>query len=92
MHMISLLARLSPVLASCMLLSAMVDAAPAGAPIPAGVILVKGAWPSATGSPIPLPEDGSIANNAYDSAYFGLAYPIGREWTQRYDAKSEPKS
>jgi hypothetical protein len=85
MHMISLLARLSPILASCLLLSAMVDGAPAGGPIPAGVILVKGAWPSATGSPIPLPEDGGIANNAYDSAYFGLAYPISRDWTQRYE-------
>jgi hypothetical protein len=82
--MILLLARLSSALVSCMLLSATALGAPEGGPIPAGVILVKGAWPSATGSMNSLPEGGTIANNIYGSTYFGLAYPIARDWSQRY--------
>jgi len=82
--MISLLVRLWSVLASCMLLGATALGAPEGGQIPAGVILVKGAWSSATGSLDSLPEDGTIANNVYGSAYFGLAYPIGPDWSQRY--------
>jgi hypothetical protein len=83
--MISLLARLSSVLASCVLLSTTAHGAAEGSAMAAGVILVKGAWPSATGSMNSLPEDGTISNDVYGSAYFGLAYPIGRDWTQRFE-------
>jgi hypothetical protein len=54
-------------------------------PIPAGVILVKGAWSSAAGAINSLPEEGIVANGRYDNAYFGLNYAFGPAWTQRYE-------
>jgi hypothetical protein len=54
-------------------------------PVPAGLILVKGAWSSAAGNSSSLPEDGRISNGRYDNAYFGLEYDIGSDWTQRYE-------
>jgi hypothetical protein len=73
--------------------SLLVDAAAFGAgqgaapygPLPAGVILVKGAWSSAAGTLSPLPEDGKMSNGRYDNAYFGLGYAAGSDWTQRYE-------
>jgi len=53
--------------------------------VPAGVILVKGAWSSAIGTVRALPEDGTISNGRYDNAYFGLEYAIGSDWTQRFE-------
>jgi hypothetical protein len=73
--------------------SLLVDAAAFGAgqgaapygPLPAGVILVKGAWSSAAGTLSPLPEGGKMSNGRYDNAYFGLGYAVGSDWTQRYE-------
>jgi hypothetical protein len=62
------------------------------APVPAGVISVKGAWSSAAGMPSPLPEDGSIAHGRYDNAYFGLEYAVGAGWTQRYEGPPPSES
>ena len=59
--------------------------APQGGPIPAGVILVKGAWSSAAGSSSALPEEGVVADQEYNNAYFGLSYSFGPDWTQRYE-------
>jgi hypothetical protein len=82
--MISLLLPLSVFFAA----SLLVDAAALGAvqpgPVPAGLILVKGAWSSAAGTISSLPEDGMISNGRYDNAYFGLGYAVGSNWTQRY--------
>ena len=52
--------------------------------MPAGVILVKGAWSSASDSVTPLPEGGSIANNIYTNEYFGLSYPLPADWFQQF--------
>jgi hypothetical protein len=69
--------------------SLFVDAAGLGAaqygPVPAGVILVKGAWSSAAGASSPLPEAVAISNGRYDNAYFGLEYAVGSDWTQRFE-------
>jgi hypothetical protein len=69
--------------------SLFVDAAALGAaqygPVPAGVILVRGAWSSAAGALSPLPEDGTIFNDRYENAYFGLGYAVGSDWTQRFE-------
>jgi hypothetical protein len=82
--MISLLSRLLALIA----VSLFVDAAARGAgdygPVPAGVILVKGAWSSAAGASSALPEDGMISNGTYKNAYFGLEYAVGSDWTQHY--------
>jgi hypothetical protein len=52
--------------------------------VPAGVILVRGAWWSASDDVTPLPEGGSIANNVYTNEYFGLSYPLPPEWLQKF--------
>jgi hypothetical protein len=65
-------------------MDAVVLGAPPNGPLPAGVILVKGAWSSAAGTSSSLPEDGKISGGRYDNAYFGLDYAVGSDWTQRY--------
>ena len=52
--------------------------------LPAGVILVKGAWSSASDSVTPLPEGGTVAGNVYTSKYFDLTYPLPAGWMQKY--------
>ena len=78
--MTSLLLRLMVFFAA----SLLVDAAAQPGPVPAGLILVKGAWSSAAGTLSSLPEDGMVSNGRYDNAYFGLGYALGSNWTQRY--------
>jgi TonB-like protein len=53
--------------------------------VPAGVILVKGAWSSASDSVTPLPEGGTVTGREYSSAYFHLSYPISAGWIQQYE-------
>ncbi len=50
--------------------------------IPTGVILVKGAEPSASDQSTPLPEDGAASKNVYQNRYLGLTYPFPPDWTQ----------
>jgi hypothetical protein len=82
--------RFARVAASCMALSAVAlsgsaQGASEGGVLAPAVILVKGAWPSATDAMTSVPEGGAISSNAYGSAYFGLTYPLGLDWTQRYE-------
>jgi Gram-negative bacterial TonB protein C-terminal len=58
--------------------------------VPAGVILVKGAWSSASDSVTPVPEDASVANGVFTDKYFGITYPLPKDWTQKY--KGAPPS
>ncbi len=58
--------------------------------VPAGVILVKGAWASASDSTTPLPEGGSVTNNIFGNQYFGMTYALPPGWTERY--KGPPPS
>jgi len=58
--------------------------------VPSGVILVKGAWSSASDSVTPLPEGGSVTNNIFSDPYFGLTYPLPADWTEKY--KGPPPS
>jgi hypothetical protein len=55
-----------------------------GDKIPQGVILVKGAWSSASDTFTPLPEGGVVVDGNYDNAYFHLSYALSRQWMQRY--------
>jgi hypothetical protein len=82
--MITLRSWLWILLAASLLVNAAVLGAAQYGPVPAGIILVKGAWSSAVGSVSSLPEDGTISNGRYDNAYFGLKYAVGGDWTQRY--------
>jgi Gram-negative bacterial TonB protein C-terminal len=52
--------------------------------VPTGVILVKGAWASASDSVTPLPEGGSVANNLFSDRYFGMTYALPPDWIQKY--------
>jgi hypothetical protein len=58
--------------------------------VPAEVILVKGAWSSASDSVTPVPEDGSVTNSVFRDQYFGMTYALPRDWTEKY--KGPPPS
>jgi Gram-negative bacterial TonB protein C-terminal len=58
--------------------------------VPTGVILVKGAWPSASDSVTPVPEGGSVTNNVFTNEYFGMTYALPKDWTETY--KGPPPS
>ncbi len=53
--------------------------------VPSGVILVKGAWSSASDSVTPLPEGGNVANAAFSDPYFGITYALPPGWTEKYN-------
>jgi hypothetical protein len=53
--------------------------------VPEGVILVKGAWASASDSVTPVPEAASVGNEAFSAPYFGLTYQLPAGWTQKYE-------
>jgi hypothetical protein len=52
--------------------------------VPEGVILVKGAWASASDSVTPVPEGASVNNEAFSAPYFGMTYQLPSGWTQKY--------
>ena len=58
--------------------------------VPTGVILVKGAWSSASDSVTPLPEGGSVTNHVFSDPYFGMTYALPSDWTETY--KGPPPS
>ena len=58
--------------------------------VPTGVILVKGAWSSASDSVTPVPEDGNVTNNVFRDPYFGMTYALPNDWTEKY--KGPPPS
>ena len=58
--------------------------------VPTGVILVKGAWSSASDSVTPLPEGGSVTNSVFRDQYFGITYALPPDWTEKY--KGPPPS
>jgi len=55
------------------------------AKVPAGVILVKGAWSSANDQTTPLPEGGQVTEATYTNPYFQLTYPLPQDWIKKYD-------
>jgi hypothetical protein len=52
--------------------------------VPENVILVKGAWSSASDSATAVPEGGSLTNNVYRNQYFGITCPLPPDWIQKY--------
>jgi hypothetical protein len=58
--------------------------------VPAGVILVKGAWSSASDSVTPVPESGKVTDRVFNSQYFGLTYALPADWEEKY--KGPPPS
>ncbi len=60
------------------------------AKVPSGVILVKGAWSSASDGVTPVPEGGSVTNNVFSDQYFGMTYTLPPDWEEKY--KGPPPS
>ena len=60
--------------------------------LPEGVILVKGAWSSASDSVTPVPEDGNVANGVFTDPYFGMRYPLPLNWIQEYEGPPPSES
>jgi hypothetical protein len=58
--------------------------------VPSGVILVKGAWSSASDSVTPVPEGGSVTDNIFTNQYFGMSYALPPNWGEKY--KGPPPS
>ena len=52
------------------------------AKVPSGVILVKGAWSSASDSTTPVPEGGTLLQSVYKNDYFGMSYSVRADWTE----------
>lgn len=52
--------------------------------VPTRAILVKGAWSSASDSSTPVPEDGTVTGNVFTNPYFGITYPLPKDWTEKY--------
>lgn len=53
--------------------------------VPQGVVLVKGARPSASDSVTPVPEGGNVTNNVFTNKYFGMTYSLPPDWRQKYE-------
>jgi hypothetical protein len=58
---------------------------PTGGRVPDNVILVKGAWSSASDSTTPLPESGKINAQSYDNPYFGFSLTLPTNWEQKFE-------
>ncbi|MDQ1387706.1 MAG: hypothetical protein QOF56_1160 [Acidobacteriaceae bacterium] len=58
--------------------------------VPSGVILVKGAWSSASDSVTPVPDGGTAANSVFTNQYFGMSYTLPPDWAEKY--KGPPPS
>lgn len=52
--------------------------------VPSGVILVKGAWASASDSVTPVPEGGSVDGRVFTNEYFGITFPLPADWMQKF--------
>lgn len=52
--------------------------------IPEGVLIVKGAEPSASDAKTPLPENGRLVENTYSNDYFGLSFKLPRQLAEIY--------
>ena len=57
---------------------------PQATKVPQGVILIRGAVPSASDSVTPLPEGGTVTEKAFLDPYFGMAYQLPAGWRQEY--------
>lgn len=53
--------------------------------VPKDVIIVKGAWSSASDATTPVPEGIKFSNGTFSSSYFGLKYNLPSGWTKNLD-------
>jgi hypothetical protein len=74
----------SALLAACIALAAAAQDAAPSSKLPTQVILVRGAWSSASDALTSLPEGGKWADSVYSNNYFDFAYALSADWTERY--------
>jgi len=60
------------------------------AEVPTGVILVKGAWSTASDSVTSVPEEATVTNGVFNDPYFGITYSVPKNWTEKF--KGPPPS
>jgi hypothetical protein len=53
--------------------------------VPTGMILVKGAWSSASDSVTPVPEESRVTNGVLSDPYFGIKFILPSGWVKGYD-------
>src|SRR5947209_494783 len=53
--------------------------------VPTGVILIKGAWSSASDSVTPVPEGATVTDNVFRSEYFGASLSLPSGWNQKHE-------
>jgi len=53
--------------------------------IPKNVIILKGAWSSASNNAVPDPETGGVSGSVFSSPYFGITYNLPKDWIQEYE-------
>jgi hypothetical protein len=53
--------------------------------VPPNTLIVKGAWASSSDSITPVPEGGTVTDNTYSNAYFGLDLTLPMGLTKMYD-------
>src|SRR5438477_7869701 len=58
--------------------------------VPKDLIIIKGAWASASDSVTPVPEGGGVANNVFTNQYFGITYTLPQDWIEKF--KGPPPS
>jgi hypothetical protein len=68
------------------------DNLPPLAKVPEGVILVKGAWSSASDSVTPVPEAVTVAQGVFSDPYFGITYTLPQDWAQEYEGPPPSES
>lgn len=52
--------------------------------VPEGVIIVKGAWSSSSDTGTPVPEGYKVANNIFTDDYFGMSWPLPKNWKEKH--------
>jgi Gram-negative bacterial TonB protein C-terminal len=58
--------------------------------VPKDVILVKGAWSSASDQTTPLPENSAVTEGVFSDNYFGMQYALPKHWVESF--KGPPPS
>src|SRR5215472_8334662 len=53
--------------------------------VPEGVIIVKGAWSSASDSLTPVPEGYKVADDVFSDEYFQMTYPLPKGWREKHN-------
>ena len=51
--------------------------------VPKDVIIIKGAWASASDSTTPVPEGGGVSANVFSNKYFGITYTLPEDWYEK---------